>query len=234
MKGFFVTGTDTEIGKTWSSVALIHALRERGLRVNAIKPVAAGEDNPSDASLLAGACGHAIDPALLNPFAFREPVSPHLAAQLESRHVELQPIVEAARRLAGDADLLIAEGAGGWMVPLGGPDGELMMPDLVRALDLPVILVVGLKLGCLNHALLSAAQISASGCALAGWIGNTVDPAMRLQAENIETLTRLLPAPLLGILPRLEAPADGASRLDLSPLEGWGQVEGGGQVQGTE
>ncbi|MEM1089937.1 MAG: dethiobiotin synthase [Pseudomonadota bacterium] len=219
MKGFFVTGTDTEIGKTWSSVAVLHALRERGFRVNAIKPVAAGEDHPSDASLLESACGHPIEPALLNPFAFPEPVSPHLAAQLEGQCVELPPIVAAARRLADDADLLLAEGAGGWMVPLGGPDGQLLMPDLVKALDLPVILVVGLKLGCLNHALLSAAQISASGCTLAGWIGNTVDPAMRLKRENIDTLNRLLPVPSLGILPRLEAPADGASYLDLSPLK---------------
>ncbi len=215
MRGYFMTGTDTEIGKTWASVTLIHALRSQGLSVTAMKPVAAGLDEPSDAELLAEACGQAINPQWLNPLHFSLPASPHLAAQQERQEITLAPVIQAFDRLAGSADRIIVEGVGGWMVPLSE---RLMLPDLVKTLELPVILVVGLKLGCLNHALLTADKIQQDGCVLAGWIGNTVDPHMPLLAENIATLTEKISAPLLGVIPQTDTPGDGAAYINCANL----------------
>ncbi|MFK7956553.1 MAG: dethiobiotin synthase [Lysobacterales bacterium] len=215
MSGYFVTGTDTEIGKTWASVALIHAFRTQGLTVTAMKPVAAGLDAPSDATLLAAACGRAIEAQWLNPLQFATPASPHLSARQEQREITLAPVLQAFASLQGSADRMIVEGVGGWMVPLSD---RLMLPDLVKTLNLPVVLVVGLKLGCLNHALLSADKIQRDGCVLAGWIGNTVDQHMPLMEENIATLEAAINAPLLGIIPRVAKPEDGARYIDCTKL----------------
>lgn len=216
MAGYFITGTDTEIGKTWASVALIHALRAQGLQIAAMKPVAAGLDEPSDASLLLAACSQAVDLSLLNPLRFSLPASPHLAASQEQREVTLPPLLEAYAALAASADRVIVEGVGGWMVPLSD---QLMLPQLVQALELPVILVVGLKLGCLNHALLSAEKIQADGFLLAGWIGNVVDPDMLLLEQNVATLKKLIDAPLLGVIPKVLDPSQGAAYLNTQLLQ---------------
>ncbi len=216
MAGYFITGTDTEIGKTWASVALIHALRAQGLQIAAMKPVAAGLDEPSDASLLLAACSQAVDLSLLNPLRFSLPASPHLAASQEQRQVTLPPLLEAYAALAASADRVIVEGVGGWMVPLSD---QLMLPQLVQALELPVILVVGLKLGCLNHALLSAEKIQADGFLLAGWIGNVVDPDMLLLEQNVATLKKLIDAPLLGVIPKVLDPSQGAAYLNTQLLQ---------------
>ena len=203
--GVFIAGTDTGIGKTHVSVALLHALRAAGWRAVGMKPVASGcERTPdglrnADALALQAASNPMPDYADVNPFAFIAPVSPHLAAAAEGRRVELTPIRAAHARLAAQADLVVVEGVGGWLAPLAD---DLLADALPRALDLPVILVVGLRLGCLNHTLLSARAIVADGARLLGWIANPVDPEMALAAENLATLRALLPAPCLGVLAR--------------------------------
>jgi dethiobiotin synthetase len=148
-----------------------------------------------------------------NPFAFVQPIAPHLAARGDGVEIGLDPIRRAYARLAGSADRVIVEGVGGWAVPLS--DG-LMQADLVRALELPVILVVGLRLGCLNHALLSARVIVADRCRLVGWIANRIDPAMAVAEDNIATLCERIDAPLLGVL--AHAAADGGASLDVDAL----------------
>ena len=203
--GVFIAGTDTGIGKTHVSVALLHALRAAGRHAVGMKPVASGcERTPlglrnADALALQSASSGSPEYADVNPFAFIAPVSPHLAAAAEGRRVELAPIRAAGARLATQADILVVEGVGGWLAPLAD---DLLANALPRTLDLPVILVVGLRLGCLNHALLSARAIAADGARLLGWIANPVDPEMTMAAENLASLRALLPAPCLGVLAR--------------------------------
>ena len=204
MQGFYITGTDTGIGKTRSSAALLHALRARGLRAVGMKPVASGceridgEWKNADALALL----EASDPRPLyadcNPFALPLPLAPELAARDAGIEVELQTILDAHARLAASADVVVVEGVGGWAAPLSS---TLMQADLVRALDVPVVLVVGLRLGCLNHALLSACAIAADGCRLVGWIANGIDPGMDAIEDNIAMLAARLPAPCWGRLP---------------------------------
>lgn len=210
----FIAGTDTGIGKTHVSVALVHALRAHGLRVAGMKPVASGcEPTPrglrnEDALALQGASDPRPRYAQVNPVALRAAVSPHLAAAEAGVSVCAESLLAAYRALAADYDGLVVEGVGGWMVPL---DEQLLAPQLVQTLDLPVILVVGLRLGCLNHALLSARAILADGCRLLGWVGNAVDAQMDMREANLATLRRLMPAPCLGELAHGE-PAEVASR----------------------
>lgn len=215
MTGVFVTGTDTEIGKTHASVALIHTLRRVGRTVNAMKPVAAGLDEPSDADRLRTACDVDIDDALLNPIALTDPIAPHVAARRAGVDISISKVTEAFRQLKTQADFTVVEGAGGWMVPLGP---QQMMADLVRALELPVLLTVGLRLGCLNHALLSARAIEADGLRLAGWVGNAIDPDMPARADNIAALNKRLPAPCLGLLPYAPGGQFERTELDVSSL----------------
>src|SRR5690606_236654 len=172
MNGIFVTGTDTGIGKTLASCALLHALRARGLHAVGMKPLASGcEATPGglrneDALALQAASDPRPAYADVNPFALPAPLAPEIAAREAGVAVALAPMLEAHARLAARADAVVVEGVGGWMAPLAG---DLMQADLVRALGLPVVLVVGLRLGCLNHAYLSARAIEADGCQLAGW-----------------------------------------------------------------
>lgn len=214
--GVFIAGTDTGIGKTHVSVALLHALRAAGRHAVGMKPVASGCERTSaglrNADALALQTASAGSPAYadVNPFAFMEPVSPHLAAAAEGRRVQLAPIRAAHARLAAQADVVVVEGVGGWLAPLAD---DLLASALPRALDLPVILVVGLRLGCLNHALLSARAIAADGAQLLGWIANPVEPEMALAAENRATLRALLPAPCLGVLTRDPDPSTQAAAL---------------------
>ncbi len=199
----FITGTDTGIGKTFVSVALLHALRGTGLRAVGMKPVASGcvataeGLRNEDALALQSASSGSPDYADVNPLAYAAAVSPHLAAAAEGRRVELAPVQAAYARLAACADVVVVEGVGGWLAPLSD---TLVAGDLARVLGLPVILVVGLRLGCLNHALLSARAIAADGCTLLGWIGNRIDPAMLEPERNLDTLRTRLPAPCLGVI----------------------------------
>lgn len=209
----FVTGTDTGVGKTLSSCTLLHALRARGLRAVGMKPLASGcEATPEglrneDALALLAASDPRPAYADVNPFALPEPLAPEIAAREAGVAVSLPPILAAHARLAAQADAVVVEGVGGWMAPLAG---DLMQADLVHALDLPVVLVVGLRLGCLNHAYLSARAIQADGCRLAGWIGTGVDPEMLRIDENRALLAARLPAPCLGWLPWSPHPDPGA------------------------
>lgn len=200
-KAFFVTGTDTEVGKTFAACALLYAAAARGLATLAMKPVAAGcdaEGRNEDVERLVAASTVKAPRQLVNPFGFAAAVAPHIAAAREGRMIDPGAILDAFRQLAPRADFLLVEGVGGFRVPLAD---TLDTADLAVALGLPVILVVGLRLGCLNHALLTAEAIRARGLALAGWIANGIDPAMPFQEENIATLRRTLAAPLLGTLP---------------------------------
>jgi len=198
-RGLFVTGTDTGVGKTRVAVALIHALRAQGLRVAAMKPVSAGsvpgELNEDVAALLQAANVRA-DIRDVNPYAFDQPVAPHIAAAQAGVRIELAVITAAYSRLAAAADVVVVEGAGGWRVPLNEAED---MADLAQALGLPVVLVVGLRLGCINHALLTAESIARRQVPWAGWVGNHIDPAMACQAENLAALRARLPAPCLGV-----------------------------------
>jgi dethiobiotin synthetase len=204
MNGVYVTGTDTGIGKTVAACALLHALRARGLRALGMKPVASGCERVDGAWRNADALAlqAASDPqpgyADCNPYALRAPLAPELAARADGVTVQLAPIAQAHARLAAQADVVVVEGVGGWAAPLSP---SLLQADLVRALELPVVLVVGLRLGCLNHAYLSARAIAADGCRLAGWIANRMDPDMAAVEDNLALLQERLPAPCWGVLP---------------------------------
>lgn len=199
----FVAGTDTGVGKTFVSCALLHALRAMSGRVVGMKPVASGcVATPAglrndDALALIAASDPRPDYALCNPLAFAEAVSPHLAAAAQQTEVTMAPIEAAFARLAASADVVLVEGVGGWLAPLSP---TLQANAIPRALGLPVILVVGLRLGCLSHAQLTARAIQTDGCRLLGWIGNAVDPAMERREDNLDTLRQLLPAPCLGVV----------------------------------
>lgn len=221
-----MTGTDTGVGKTLAACALIHALRATGLRVCPMKPVAAGArahlDRWANADTIALAEAAGPDsPALeaITPMLLREAVAPHVAAAREDRAIALAPLVEAHRLLALRADFTVVEGVGGFRVPLGP---QLDSVDLAKAIGLPVVLVVGLRLGCLNHALLTAESIDRAGLPFAGWIANAIDPAMAAADENVAALVERLRAPLIGRFPFApDADArDLAVRLDVLAIAG--------------
>lgn len=203
MHGVFVTGTDTGIGKTHVSAALLRALRRHGILAIGMKPIASGCKSTceglrnEDALALIEAAGVVLRYEDVNSYAFADPVAPHIAAADEGVVIDPQRIVEACGRLRHNAEFVVVEGVGGWLAPLGD---SLMQADLAHALELPVLLVVGLRLGCLNHALLTARAIEADGCRLIGWIGNCIDPDMLRVEDNIETLTQRIQAPLLGMV----------------------------------
>jgi dethiobiotin synthetase len=223
---YFITGTDTEIGKTLVSSAMLYALTRQGVRAAGMKPVAAGAElrdgawHNEDADRIAGAANVAVPPELATPYLLREPAAPHIVAALEGVTIDLAHIRSCYDRIAGMADAVVVEGVGGFRVPLSD---RYDTADLAQQLGLPVILVVGLRLGCINHALLTAEAIAARGLVLAGWVANIVDLDMRYGMDNITALTQRLPAPLLGCVPRLPAalPAAAAAHLDFSCLPGW-------------
>jgi dethiobiotin synthetase len=203
-RGCFITGTDTGVGKTLASTALLHALRGRGLRAVGMKPVASGCERidgqwrNEDALALQQASDPRPDYADVNPYALPQPLAPELAARDAGVGVALDPILAAHARLQALADVLVVEGVGGWAAPLSA---TLDQKHVVRALRLPVVLVVGLRLGCLNHAYLSAGAIAADGCELAGWIASGIDPHMARADDNFALLQQRLPAPCWGRLP---------------------------------
>lgn len=224
-KRYFVAGTDTGVGKTTVSCALLAAARAQGLSTLALKPVAAGCTETAegwrndDALSLMAAMTAPLTYDEVNPVALPAPLSPHLAAAAVGRRLQSSRLAGFCRGtlMQHRVDLALVEGAGGWRVPLSERE---MLSALPRELGLPVILVVGLRLGCLNHAILTTEAILKDGLRLAGWVANTIDPDMAAVEDNIATLTSLLPAPLLGRLPWApDATADTqAAHLDLAPL----------------
>lgn len=208
-RGYFVTGTDTGVGKTLVSAALLHLLAARQKKVIGMKPVASGCRKTSeglrndDAEMLMAASTVKADYKDVNPYAFEPAIAPHLAAKEASVKIELQIILDHFERLQQSADAVVVEGVGGWMVPLGRIiTGE----HLAKTLGLPVILVVGVRLGCLNHALVTARAIEAAGLRLSGWVANLVDPAMERVNDNLHTLEKRLAAPFLGTVPWQQTP----------------------------
>ncbi len=218
-KGVFVTGTDTGVGKTTVAVALLETLAASGLRAVGMKPVSAGvapgRTTNADVEALLRAGNVAAPPADRNPYAFTLAIAPHLAAASVGTRIELAQIVAAHARLAASADVVVVEGAGGVRVPIGP---RLDMLDIAAALRLPVLLVVGMRLGCLNHALLSAAAIKARGVRLAAWVANAVDPGMAAVAANVADLTRRLEAPLVAEIAWQASPQFSRATLDLLRL----------------
>jgi len=200
-RGYFITGTDTAAGKTHAARLLVEALKLRGLRVAVMKPVAAGIDADGmneDVRLLMSASNVAAPLGLVNPYCFAPAIAPHLAARLEGVSMQLEVIEQAYAQLAVQADVVVVEGAGGFLVPFNDACG---MDAIPQHLGLPVIMVVGLRLGCLNHALLTAEAIRARGLILAGWIANRIDPHMAAAADNLASLRSILHAPCLGEIP---------------------------------
>ncbi|MDM2843771.1 dethiobiotin synthase [Citrobacter sp. Cpo090] len=221
---YFVTGTDTEVGKTIASCALLQAAGLLGLRTVGYKPVASGSDmtaeglRNSDALALQRNSSVAVDYAAINPYTFAEPTSPHIISADEGRPIQASVMSSGLRLLEEQADWVLVEGAGGWFTPLSP---TLSFADWVKAEQLPVILVVGVKLGCINHAILTAQAVQQAGLTLAGWIANDVMPPGKRHAEYMATLKRSLAAPLLGEIPWLaEEPERAATGryIDLSVL----------------
>ena len=212
--GCFITGTDTEVGKTLVASALIHCLRKQGNTAIGMKPIAAGAREErgelvnDDVEALVAVSSVEADRKLINPYLFRDPVAPHIAAADEGRAIDIEHIVACYQQLESLADAVVVEGVGGFCVPLGrGFDTT----DLAQRLSLPVILVVGMRLGCINHALLSAEAIRARGLQCIGWVANHVDPDMQRQAENIAALDRLLDMPRIGSVGYLIPPDPAAA-----------------------
>ena len=223
---FFVTGTDTDVGKTTIAAGLLRSARLAGLSTAAVKPVASGCEagadglRNSDALALLAECSLPLSYAEVNPFAFAPAIAPHLAAREAGVELKVEALAAAVQAvLVQRADFTLVEGAGGWRVPLGE---QATLADLPVALDLPVILVVGVRLGCINHALLTAEAIARDGLRLAGWVANVLDPQTSRLDDNLRTLTERLAAPCLGQVPRLEqaGAAAVARHLDISLL--WG------------
>ncbi|HEY8245543.1 MAG TPA: dethiobiotin synthase [Casimicrobiaceae bacterium] len=205
--GVFVTGTDTGVGKTVVCVALLRALVAGGVRAVGMKPIAAGFDEAlgvnADVAALAAAGNVDAPLADRNPYAFSEPIAPHVAAHREGATIDLERVAQAYARLAARADVVVVEGAGGPLVPIG-PRHDML--DIPRRLALPVVLVVGVRLGCLSHALSAELAVRARGLRLAGWIATRVDPAMAQANASVAALRERLPAPLLADLAGADAP----------------------------
>ncbi|MES2049544.1 MAG: dethiobiotin synthase [Pseudomonadota bacterium] len=220
---FFVTGTDTEIGKTLVSAALLFALAKNGVRTVGMKPVAAGatliddvwHNEDVDTLMAAASVSCALD--LVAPYLMRTPAAPHIVAQLEHVNISAAHIQDCYTQLTQLADAVIVEGVGGFCVPL---NAEITTADIAQQLALPVIMVVGMRLGCINHALLTAQAIAAQGLRLAGWVANTIDDDMLYLNENLVAISDRLSAPLLGCIPRLQKPSAHAAAefLNLSLL----------------
>ena len=207
MRGFFITGTDTDVGKTWVTASLLHLLNEQGQKTIAMKPVASGCENidgqlrNADAQCLIQHMSEAADYLDVNPYHFAPAIAPHIAAQQVGESINLAKIQKTAERLAGRADMILVEGVGGWSVPLNETE---TLADLALGLQLPVIMVVAIKLGCINHALLTAQSIRASGLPIAGWVANMCDSDNLVLEENIIAIQQRLECPLLAKLPLLE------------------------------
>ena len=207
---YFITGRDTDVGKTTVAAGLLQAARAAGLSTAAGKPVASGcEVTPeglrnADALALMAQCTLALSYEEVNPVAFEPAIAPHIAAREAGVALTVQALLTPMQRILRQrADFTLIEGAGGWRVPLSGQDS---LSDVAQGLDLPVILVVGVRLGCISHALLTAEAIAQDGLQLAGWVANIIDPKTSRLEENLATLAERLPAPCLGRVPKLKSP----------------------------
>ncbi len=204
MSGFFITGTDTGVGKTLVSAGLIHVLVAMGLRVAGMKPVATGctwkggQLRSEDAALLMAEANVKAPYDWVNPYAYEPGIAPHIAARQHRGYISLAHIADCKAQLLEMADMVVVEGVGGFRVPLNDDQDTA---DMALMLGLPVILVVGLRLGCLNHALMSAESIQIRGLKLAGWVGNRIDPGMTQMEANLDTLRQRLTVPCLGVIP---------------------------------
>lgn len=207
MAAFFITGTDTDCGKTLLTLGLMQAFQQSGLQVNAMKPVAAGVTQykglqlNQDAVMLQQQSSVEPEYQLLNPYLFEPAIAPHIAAAEDNVVIDMESIRQAFQSLRSQAEVTLVEGAGGWLVPL---NEQFDVGDIPQQLELPVILIVGLKLGCINHARLSLQSVRAKGCQVAGWVGTQLDPDMSHARENIATLKRYLDTPCLGVVPFLK------------------------------
>lgn len=217
-QGFFVTGTDTEVGKTVISVGLINQLQQQGLRVVAMKPVASGCEMTAqglrneDALALQAAADIKVTYEQMNPYAFAPAIAPHIAAQHADTGVDLQRLTNVYQQLQQQADATVVEGAGGWLVPL---NDNQTIADLAVQIKLPVVLVVAIKLGCINHALLTAQSIRSSGLELAGWVANDFLGDSQNEAI-IEAINSRIGAPCLGVVPRLKKTDNAGAYLKLT------------------
>lgn len=224
VKGFFITGTDTEIGKTTVSLALMRLLKQQGIQVAGMKPVAAGCQATSeglrndDAQKLRLESSMDLPYELVNPFGYQPPIAPHIAAEQAHNPIVVETITSAYENIAAQAEVVIVEGIGGWAVPI---NEQHTMADVAKALNLPVILVAGIRLGCLNHTLLSQAAIQASGCQSAGWIANLLCESDPVLEQNINYLKRVLTMAYLGTLPYAGEEPDNSltASLDISKLK---------------
>ncbi|MBB3212272.1 dethiobiotin synthetase [Herbaspirillum sp. Sphag1AN] len=226
-KAYFVAGTDTGVGKTLVSAALVHGLAAEGLRVVGMKPVASGAQwqgnadgdwHNEDVDALLAVNNVALPAHSINPYLFQEPTAPHIAAIKEGQSISLETIVDAFQNVSTQAECVIVEGVGGFLVPL---NTDADTGDLASLLALPVILVVGIRLGCINHALLTLEAIKARGLSVAGWVANIIDPDILNLGHNINSLRARITAPLLGCIPFLSAQASAqlaAGHLDLTLL----------------
>lgn len=205
--GYFITGTDTGVGKTWSTVALMHYFKNRGKTVVGMKPVASGcqvmdgKLKNEDALLLQENASLKIQYDDVNPYAFELPVSPHLAAAIAGCSIEFDVIINKFEYLKRQAECVLVEGVGGWLVPLNANQN---VADLAKRVDLPVVMVVAIRLGCINHAMLTYKAILSSGLPCVGWIASCTESEMQCREENITTIAKSIEAPLLGILPYTE------------------------------
>ncbi|MFL0797600.1 MAG: dethiobiotin synthase [Cellvibrionaceae bacterium] len=228
-KSFFIAGTDTDVGKTFVAAALLNAAKQKKLSTLGLKPVAAGCEKTDEGLRNGDALSLMTESTVkasydvVNPIAFEEPIAPHIAAAKEGRRMQsgrLEGFIRGAM-MSNKADFTLVEGAGGWRVPISERE---TLAEVTKHLKLPVILVVGMRLGCLNHALLTAEAIQRDGLPLVGWVANHIDPDMSCPEENFQTLQRMIPAPCLGAIPALSE-HDGtnlaeiaAKSLDITPL----------------
>ena len=203
----FVTGTDTEIGKTLVSSALVHMQAQRGWRVAAMKPVAAGAEwrdgrwCNEDVDALASRVSVTLPQEITSPYIFQTPAAPHIAAFLENKDIDSKHLLDCYRQVRAQTDAVVVEGVGGFRVPL---NDSYDTADMAADLGLPVVLVVGMRLGCISQALLTAEAIASRGLSLMGWVANSVDPHMLYLQENIDAIAQRIKAPLLACIPRLE------------------------------
>ena len=213
-KRWFITGTDTDVGKTVASCALLQAAAQQGYRTAGYKPVASGSQmtpdglRNSDALALQANSSEALSYSQVNPLTFLEATSPHIASDSEGREIDLSVLSQGLQQLEHAAEWVLIEGAGGWFTPLSP---QATFADWVQREQFPVIMVVGIKLGCINHALLTALAIRQAGLKLAGWVANEVIPAGERQVEYMATLTQMISAPRLGVVPYL-------TDLDVNPI----------------
>ena len=203
MTNFFITGTDTGVGKTWFTVAFMGALKRKGLSVMGMKPIATGAEKTKgrlineDAKLILQNCSQMVSYNLVNPFVFELPSSPHVAAKHQGTVIDLDQIIKNYHFLKSMCDVLVVEGVGGWRTPI---TDEHSLTDLVSKLNVSVILVVGMRLGCINHAILTAEAIKADGLNLCGWVSNNLDRVYSNSEETIKTLKKRLDCPHIGNL----------------------------------